>query len=79
MKMLQNGDQSNVVITNNDATDFKRIKNYFDLIVVDTPCSGSGLFRKDNEAIDEWSENNVQLMQPAPAKDIGRCIYIAKT
>ncbi len=51
----------NVVITNNDAADFKRIKNYFDLMVVDAPCSGSGLFRKDAEAIDEWSENNVQL------------------
>ena len=28
---------------------------------MDAPCSGSGLFRKDNEAIDEWSEQNVQL------------------
>ena len=51
----------NIVITNNDAADFKRLKNYFDLIVVDAPCSGSGLFRKDANAIDEWSENNVQL------------------
>jgi NOL1/NOP2/fmu family ribosome biogenesis protein len=30
-------------------------------MVVDAPCSGSGLFRKDEEAIDEWSLNNVQL------------------
>jgi NOL1/NOP2/sun family putative RNA methylase len=51
----------NIVITNNDAADFKRLKNYFDLIVVDAPCSGSGLFRKDANAIDEWSKNNVQL------------------
>jgi 16S rRNA C967 or C1407 C5-methylase (RsmB/RsmF family)/NOL1/NOP2/fmu family ribosome biogenesis protein len=51
----------NIVITNNDAADFKRLKNYFDLIVVDAPCSGSGLFRKDAEAVNEWSENNVQL------------------
>jgi NOL1/NOP2/sun family putative RNA methylase len=51
----------NIVITNNDAADFKRLKNYFDLIVVDAPCSGSGLFRKDRDAIEEWSENNVQL------------------
>jgi 16S rRNA C967 or C1407 C5-methylase (RsmB/RsmF family)/NOL1/NOP2/fmu family ribosome biogenesis protein len=50
-----------IVITNNDAADLKRIKNYFDLMVVDAPCSGSGLFRKDSEAIDEWSGNNVQL------------------
>lgn len=51
----------NIVITNNDAADFKRLKNYFDLIVVDAPCSGSGLFRKDENAVEEWSDNNVQL------------------
>ncbi|HEX5150234.1 MAG TPA: RNA methyltransferase [Parafilimonas sp.] len=51
----------NIVVTNNDAADFKRLKNYFDLIVVDAPCSGSGLFRKDEDAIEEWSESNVLL------------------
>lgn len=51
----------NVVVTNNDAKDFSRLENYFDVIVVDAPCSGSGLFRRDEEAIKEWSENNVQL------------------
>jgi len=50
-----------VVVTNNDPSDFKRLQNYFDVIVVDAPCSGSGLFRKDPNAISEWSENNVQL------------------
>ena len=51
----------NVVVTNNDPRDFGRLENYFDVIVVDAPCSGSGLFRRDEEAIGEWSENNVQL------------------
>jgi 16S rRNA C967 or C1407 C5-methylase (RsmB/RsmF family)/NOL1/NOP2/fmu family ribosome biogenesis protein len=51
----------NVVVTNNDPRDFTRLENYFDVIVVDAPCSGSGLFRRDPEAIGEWSENNVQL------------------
>ena len=51
----------NVIVTNNDPRDFQRIANYFDIIVVDAPCSGSGLFRKDPSAIDEWSDNNVQL------------------
>ncbi len=51
----------NVVVTNNDPKDFTRLENYFDVIVVDAPCSGSGLFRRDSEAIEEWSENNVQL------------------
>jgi NOL1/NOP2/sun family putative RNA methylase len=52
---------ANVVVTNNDAKDFQRLQNYFDVIVIDAPCSGSGLFRKDPSAIDEWSENNVEL------------------
>ncbi len=52
---------ANVVVTNNDPKDFQRLENYFDVIVVDAPCSGSGLFRKDPDAIEEWSENNVAL------------------
>jgi len=52
---------ANVIVTNNDPSDFQRLENYFDVVVVDAPCSGSGLFRKDPSAIEEWSENNVQL------------------
>lgn len=52
---------ANVIVTNNDPKDFQRLKNFFDVIVVDAPCSGSGLFRKDAGAMDEWSEQNVQL------------------
>jgi 16S rRNA C967 or C1407 C5-methylase (RsmB/RsmF family)/NOL1/NOP2/fmu family ribosome biogenesis protein len=52
---------ANVVVTNNDPKDFQRLPGYFDLIVVDAPCSGSGLFRKDPKAINEWSVQNVEL------------------
>lgn len=52
---------SNVVVTNNDPKDFSILENYFDVIVVDAPCSGSGLFRRDPDAMDEWSLNNVAL------------------
>lgn len=51
----------NIVVTNNDPAHFARLENYFDVIVIDAPCSGSGLFRRDPAAIAEWSENNVQL------------------
>jgi 16S rRNA C967 or C1407 C5-methylase (RsmB/RsmF family) len=30
-------------------------------LVVDAPCSGEGLFRKDSEAADEWTEDNINL------------------
>lgn len=52
---------ANTHVTNNDPSHFGRIGNYFDVIVADAPCSGSGLFRKDPKAIDEWSEGNVKL------------------
>ena len=52
---------ANVVVTNNDPKDFQRLPGFFDVIVVDAPCSGSGLFRKDPKAINEWSINNVAL------------------
>ena len=52
---------ANVIVTNNDPSDFKQLPGYFDVIVVDAPCSGSGLFRKDANAINEWSESNVIL------------------
>jgi 16S rRNA C967 or C1407 C5-methylase (RsmB/RsmF family)/NOL1/NOP2/fmu family ribosome biogenesis protein len=51
----------NVVVTRNDPGDFSRLENYFDVIVIDAPCSGSGLFRREPEAIEEWSLNNVKL------------------
>lgn len=52
---------NNVIVTNNDPKDFTNVKNYFDVIIVDAPCSGSGLFRRDEEAVSQWSLNNVQL------------------
>ena len=52
---------ANVIVTNNDPKDFTRLKGFFDIILVDAPCSGSGMFRKDPAAMDEWSENNVVL------------------
>jgi 16S rRNA C967 or C1407 C5-methylase (RsmB/RsmF family)/NOL1/NOP2/fmu family ribosome biogenesis protein len=52
---------SNTVVTNNDPADFARVPHTFDCIVVDAPCSGEGMFRKDHAARDEWSQNNVDL------------------
>jgi 16S rRNA C967 or C1407 C5-methylase (RsmB/RsmF family)/NOL1/NOP2/fmu family ribosome biogenesis protein len=52
---------ANVIVTNADPTNFERLENFFDVIVIDAPCSGSGLFRREREAIGEWSEQNVEL------------------
>ncbi|HEY3405269.1 MAG TPA: rRNA methyltransferase [Ohtaekwangia sp.] len=58
---LQKWGTNNVVVTNNDPEDFSDLTGLFDVIVVDAPCSGEGLFRKDPDAMKEWSEDNVQL------------------
>lgn len=50
---------ANTVVTNNGTEKFSALENYFDVIVVDAPCSGSGLFRKQPEAIHEWSPGAV--------------------
>jgi 16S rRNA C967 or C1407 C5-methylase (RsmB/RsmF family) len=52
---------ANVVVTNNDPVHFGRLEGFFDVMVIDAPCSGSGLFRRDETAIQEWSPDNVQL------------------
>lgn len=51
----------NSVVTNNDPADFERLPGFFDVIVVDAPCSGEGLFRKEPESVNEWSIENVNL------------------
>jgi 16S rRNA C967 or C1407 C5-methylase (RsmB/RsmF family)/NOL1/NOP2/fmu family ribosome biogenesis protein len=51
----------NVAVTNNEPKDFAVLPGFFDAIVVDAPCSGEGMFRKDPGAIQEWSEYNVRL------------------
>nr|WP_097157176.1 RsmF rRNA methyltransferase first C-terminal domain-containing protein [Bacillus oleivorans] len=50
----------NAVVTNETPERLaKRFPNYFDRIMVDAPCSGEGMFRKDPEACSEWSVENV--------------------
>ena len=45
----------NTVITGNRTSDFAVLTETFDLIVVDAPCSGEGMFRKDPFARKQWS------------------------
>ena len=50
----------NVIVSNSDPRQFARLEGFFDVIVVDAPCSGSGMFRKDNAAMGHWSLNSVE-------------------
>jgi len=50
----------NALVTQNDPEQFRALENYFDWVTVDAPCSGSGLLRKDPQAIEHWSPGAVQ-------------------
>lgn len=69
--------QGNMVITNNDPADFSCLEGAFDILVVDAPCSGEGMFRKDPGSISQWNENNLQLCserQQRILSDIWKCL-----
>lgn len=51
----------NVVVTNNDPQHIAAFEGWFDVVAVDAPCSGEGMFRKDETAREEWSWQNVQM------------------
>ncbi len=51
----------NCVVTNNAPRHFEKLKVKFDAILVDAPCSGEGMFRKDERAREEWSKANVEM------------------
>lgn len=53
----------NVVVTCDDPRAFAALDGFFDVIVADVPCSGEGMFRKDEEAQKQWSVDNVALCE----------------
>lgn len=48
---------SNSIVTQSDPSAFAGLEGFFDVILVDAPCSGEGMFR-DTKAVNEWSEEN---------------------
>lgn len=74
--MLKQG-HPDVLVTHNYAHDFAQTNWTFDLILADVPCSGEGLFRKDNDAVSEWSLQNVHFCQQRQRRilqDIWGCL-----
>ena len=76
----------NAVVTNETSGALaKRFEGFFDRIMVDAPCSGEGMFRKNDEALSEWSYENVimcaerqaQILDDAAVmlKPGGRIVY----
>lgn len=68
---------TNVIVTNNKPADFEKLSGFFNAIVIDAPCSGEGMFRKDAGAIEEWSLQNIDLCaerQRTIINDVWNCL-----
>jgi len=61
----------NVVVTNNDPSHFAPLREWFDVVAVDAPCSGEGMFRKNSEARNEWSPDNVKMCASRQRRILG--------
>ena len=53
---------ANALVTNEHPENLaQRLTGYFDRVLVDAPCSGEGMFRKEEAAVTDWSEETVQM------------------
>ncbi len=53
---------AHVLVTNEHPENLaNRLEGYFDRVLVDAPCSGEGMFRKEEAAVTDWSEETVQM------------------
>ncbi len=77
MENLQKQGHTDIVVTNNYPIDYKKSRQMFDVILTDVPCSGEGMFRKDEGAVKEWSIQNVikcRDLQRNIVEDIWPCL-----
>ncbi len=77
MENIQKQGHKEVIVTNNYAKDYRKAKLKFDVILTDVPCSGEGMFRKDENTIGEWSIKNVincHNLQRSIIEDIWPCL-----
>jgi 16S rRNA C967 or C1407 C5-methylase (RsmB/RsmF family)/NOL1/NOP2/fmu family ribosome biogenesis protein len=63
----------NNIVTNNDPKEFGKLEGIFDVLVIDAPCSGEGMFRKDPKSRNEWSEENVELCAGRQKRIVADC------
>ena len=60
LENVQKWGYENHLVTNLFPKDYRKAKMRFDVILCDVPCSGEGMFRKDEATIKEWSRQNVE-------------------
>lgn len=65
------------IVTNSHPRDFQNLRHAFDAVVIDAPCSGEGMFRKDPKVIEHWSPGvvrNCAMRQQDILRDVMNCV-----
>lgn len=68
---IQKWGVGNTVVTSTDAASFGAMGAVFDLLVIDAPCSGEGMFRKDEVARSEWSAASIEKCAARQRRIVG--------
>lgn len=69
----------NTLVSRNDPAEFSGLDGLFDLVVIDAPCSGEGMFRKDPVAVKEWSIQNLELCVARQERILEQATTLVKT
>lgn len=70
---------ANAVVTNMDTASLaEALPAYFDRVVVDAPCSGEGMFKKEQAALDMWSEDNIRLCHERQLEILGNAAKLLR-
>ena len=73
------GIQNAVVLNETPARLAERFEGYFDCILVDAPCSGEGMFRKDDVAIEEWTEEMPKMCAQRQSEILDEAVKMLKS
>ena len=69
----------NAIVTSLDTARLAEMyEGIFNLVVVDAPCSGEGMFRKSEEAVEDWSEENVAISAARQAEILENAKVLVK-
>ena len=66
------------IVTNSYPADFRAMTDTVDLLLCDVPCSGEGMFRKDDEAVRQWSLDKVQQCQSLQREILSDILHVLR-
>lgn len=75
---VQKQGHPDMIVTNNFAPDYRKSSHMFDLIATDVPCSGEGMFRKDEGAVSQWTPRLTEECQALQREIVGEIWHCLK-